>query len=71
MVVGPRWGVPIAAYGPGDGRLSHSDGEHLLLSDYAFAIDVLSDAIADLARVIRPGSALRASSRTRPEGTIF
>jgi LysW-gamma-L-lysine carboxypeptidase len=54
-VVGPRWRVPIAAYGPGDARLDHTDDEHLPLADYLFAIDVLTDAIQDLAAALPSG----------------
>lgn len=44
-VVGPVWSVPIAAYGPGDSRLCHSDEERISLTEYLLAIDVLSTAI--------------------------
>lgn len=54
-VVGPRWRVPVAAYGPGDARLDHTDDERLPLADYLFAIGVLTDAIQDLAAVLRSG----------------
>ena len=40
-IVGPRWGCPILAYGPGDSRLDHTPGEHILLDDYFLAIRVL------------------------------
>ncbi|RFU85228.1 [LysW]-lysine hydrolase [Streptomyces triticagri] len=48
-VVAPRWNVPVAAYGPGDAGLDHTDREHLDLRDYRRAIDVLTDALGLLA----------------------
>jgi len=41
-VVGPRWGCPILAYGPGDSRLDHTPDEHLDLEEYNRAITVLT-----------------------------
>jgi LysW-gamma-L-lysine carboxypeptidase len=48
--VAPHWDVPMAAYGPGDSRLDHSDDEHIELDEYLRAIDVLSLALDELAR---------------------
>ncbi len=59
-VVGPVWNVPIAAYGPGDSRLDHTDEEHLDLAEYMTAIDVLTTAIEELAAELTTG---RRSSR--------
>ncbi len=55
-VVGPVWSVPIAAYGPGDSRLCHSDDERISLAEYLLAIDVLSAAIPRIAGRL-PGAA--------------
>jgi LysW-gamma-L-lysine carboxypeptidase len=44
-VVGPAWGCPIAAYGPGDSTLDHTPHEHLDLAEYERAITVLSEAL--------------------------
>lgn len=52
-VVGPHWNVPIAAYGPGDSRLDHTDDEHLDLTEYLTAIDVLTTAVEELAAALR------------------
>jgi LysW-gamma-L-lysine carboxypeptidase len=52
-VVGPVWSVPIAAYGPGDSRLCHSDDERISLSEYLLAIDVLGAAIPRIADRMR------------------
>ncbi len=40
-LVGPRWGCPILAYGPGDSALDHTPHEHIDLDEYLRAIDVL------------------------------
>lgn len=40
-VVGPAWGCPILAYGPGDSALDHTPEEHLDLAEYLRAIAVL------------------------------
>lgn len=44
-VVGPAWGCPIVAYGPGDSRLDHTPHEHLDLDEYLRAIAVLRRAL--------------------------
>lgn len=48
-VVGPAWGCPIVAYGPGDSRLDHTPDEHIELEEYQRAIAVLAAVLADLA----------------------
>jgi len=45
-VVGPVWGCPIVAYGPGDSALDHTPAEHLDLSEYLRAIAVLQAMLA-------------------------
>jgi LysW-gamma-L-lysine carboxypeptidase len=62
-VVGPVWSVPIAAYGPGDSRLCHSDDERISLAEYLLAIDVLSVAIPRIADRMR--GAPRRENRAR------
>jgi LysW-gamma-L-lysine carboxypeptidase len=47
-VVGPAWGCPILAYGPGDSSLDHTPGEHVPIDEYLRAIDVLAAALAEL-----------------------
>lgn len=47
-VVGPAWGCPIVAYGPGDSRLDHTPDEHIELEEYLRAIGVLADVLATL-----------------------
>jgi LysW-gamma-L-lysine carboxypeptidase len=53
-VVGPLWQVPVAAYGPGDSRLCHTPEEHISLTEYLTAIDVLTSALPRLAAAVRP-----------------
>ena len=48
-VVGPAWNTPIVAYGPGDSALDHTPDEHILVSEYVKAIEVLSAALSNLA----------------------
>jgi LysW-gamma-L-lysine carboxypeptidase len=67
-VVGQRWHVPMAAYGPGDSRLDHTDDEHLDLGEYLTAIDVLSTGIEELAAYLAAGpGTLHVPSRPDPE----
>ncbi|MFG0258518.1 MAG: [LysW]-lysine hydrolase [Phycisphaerales bacterium JB043] len=48
-VVGPVWGCPIAAYGPGNSALDHTPHEHIILDEYECSIKVLTSAINRLA----------------------
>ncbi|GAA2515383.1 M20/M25/M40 family metallo-hydrolase [Winogradskya humida] len=63
-VVGPAWGVPVAAYGPGDSRLCHTDQEHIALTEYWAAIDVLASALPRLAASLRQPALAGGPSRT-------
>jgi LysW-gamma-L-lysine carboxypeptidase len=47
-IVGPAWGCPAVAYGPGDAALDHTPNEHLALDDYLRAIKVLEMTLARL-----------------------
>ncbi len=40
-IVGPAWGCPIVAYGPGDSRLDHTPQEHISLAEFRRGIEVL------------------------------
>ena len=44
-IVGPAWGCPAVAYGPGDSSLDHTPNEHLDLAEYHRAVDVLKAAL--------------------------
>jgi LysW-gamma-L-lysine carboxypeptidase len=46
-VLGPVWGCPIAAYGPGDSTLDHTPDEHISITEYERAIAVLSAALTE------------------------
>lgn len=47
-VLGPRWGCPIVAYGPGDSTLDHTPNEHLDLDEYLRSIRVLTHVLRRL-----------------------
>jgi LysW-gamma-L-lysine carboxypeptidase len=51
-VVGPAWGCPILAYGPGDSRLDHTPHEHLAISELQRAIDVLRRVITAMTAIV-------------------
>jgi len=44
-VVGPVWGCPIVAYGPGDSRLDHTPDEHIEIPEFLKAIEVLTQVL--------------------------
>lgn len=47
-VLGPKWGCPILAYGPGDSRFDHTPRERLDLAEYGRSISVLRGVLATL-----------------------
>jgi LysW-gamma-L-lysine carboxypeptidase len=47
-IVGPAWGCPIVAYGPGDSSLDHTPHEHIQIEEFLRGIDVLSHALETL-----------------------
>ncbi|MEA3340618.1 MAG: [LysW]-lysine hydrolase [Chloroflexota bacterium] len=49
-VVGPAWGCPIVAYGPGDSSLDHTPEEHIDVREFRQAINVLAQALETLNR---------------------
>lgn len=62
-VVGPVWGCPIAAYGPGDSHLDHTPEERVSVAEYARSILVLRHAIVQVAGELGPVGALSVGSR--------
>lgn len=44
-VVGPVWGCPIVAYGPGDSSLDHTPDERIELAEYLRSIAILSEVL--------------------------
>jgi LysW-gamma-L-lysine carboxypeptidase len=49
-LVGPAWGCPIVAYGPGDARYDHRPDEQIPLADFERAVQVLTTAIKRVAQ---------------------
>ncbi|RME73571.1 MAG: [LysW]-lysine hydrolase [Chloroflexi bacterium] len=48
-VVGPHWpDTPMVAYGPGDSSLDHTPNEHINLTEYMKAIEVLQNTLRRL-----------------------
>jgi len=45
--VGPVWGCPIVAYGPGDSSLDHTPEEHVHVEECYKAIDVMEEVIRE------------------------
>ena len=44
-VVGPVWGCPILAYGPGDSRLDHTPNEHVSVAEFLRSVEILRSVI--------------------------
>ena len=44
-IVGPVWGRPIVAYGPGDSSLDHTPHEHIWIDEFLKGIEVLASAL--------------------------
>jgi LysW-gamma-L-lysine carboxypeptidase len=47
-VVGPVWGCPILAYGPGDASLDHTPEERIDLAEFQKAVSILTDVLVAL-----------------------
>src|SRR6185312_613024 len=54
-LVGPFWGCPIVAYGPGDSRLDHQPDEHIMLEDVERATKILTSVIERVALKLAEG----------------
>jgi LysW-gamma-L-lysine carboxypeptidase len=52
-VLGEKWDVPIIAYGPGDGRLDHTNEERIRIEEYLGSIEVLKNSLKDFLAVQR------------------
>ena len=52
-IVGPAWGCPTVAYGPGDSKLDHTPHEQIVLDDYLRAVGVLAGVLHQLGRTER------------------
>jgi LysW-gamma-L-lysine carboxypeptidase len=44
-IVGPAWGCPVVAYGPGDSSLDHTPNEHIEIAEFRKGIGVLMRAL--------------------------
>jgi hypothetical protein len=47
-VVGPTWGCPILAYGPGDSALDHTPEEHVEIAEWQQGVSMLANALRSL-----------------------
>lgn len=47
-ILGPAWGCPILAYGPGDSSLDHTPEEHVQIEEWRRGLDVLERALRAL-----------------------
>jgi LysW-gamma-L-lysine carboxypeptidase len=47
-IVGPAWGCPMLAYGPGNSRLDHTPNEHVIIDEYLSAVRVLTRVLEEL-----------------------
>lgn len=47
-VLGPAWGCPIVAYGPGDSSLDHTPNEHASLAEFERGVQVITHTLAIL-----------------------
>jgi LysW-gamma-L-lysine carboxypeptidase len=67
--VSQTWTVPMAAYGPGNGALDHSDDEHIRIDEFRRGITILGTAIDELQARLRPRSDARFPEGSAPEGS--
>ena len=49
-IVAPVWKCPAVVYGPGDSALDHTPDEHIMLADYAKAVEVLCMTLTELSK---------------------
>lgn len=54
-IVGPAWGCPIVAYGPGDSRLDHTPNEHVSIAEFERSVTVLQAVIERVAVAMANG----------------
>ena len=47
-IVAPVWRCPAVVYGPGDSKLDHTPNEHIDLSEYRNAVEVLASVLHNL-----------------------
>jgi LysW-gamma-L-lysine carboxypeptidase len=49
-ILGNSWNIPTVTYGPGDTKLSHTNGERIRLEDVEKSAEIVSDALILLER---------------------
>ncbi len=49
-LVGPEWGCPAVAYGPGDSRLDHTPDEHIGVEEFLRGVRVLAEVLRGLGK---------------------
>lgn len=49
-VLGESWDTPMVAYGPGDGRLGHTDSERISIDEYLKGIEVFEKVLSYLVK---------------------
>ena len=67
-VVGPAWGCPIVAYGPGDSSLDHTPEEHIEIEEFRRGIEVLTRALETLARAVARSDGVITDKPARASG---
>ena len=51
-IFGGKMDVPVATYGPGNGRLSHTECENISVSEYLMGIQVYERAVEKILRLV-------------------
>ncbi|MCE7972708.1 MAG: [LysW]-lysine hydrolase [Leptolyngbya sp. PLA1] len=67
-VVGPAWGCPIAAYGPGDSTLDHTPAERVSTEEFGRGVRVLTRAVESLAGELAAGESVTGQPTGRGTG---
>ena len=52
-ILGNSWNIPTVTYGPGDTKLSHTNGERIKLEDVEKSAEIISDALILLERELQ------------------
>ena len=66
-IVGPVWGCPMLAYGPGDSSLDHTPEEHVVLAEWARGVEVLTQVLHESDGLAVPVILLAAASPTESD----
>lgn len=60
-VLGKALGIPVVTYGPGNSHLSHTRRECVEIQDYLSSIDVISEALVNLANIVKQNNGAAAA----------